>query len=229
MHCTRLAPELSATSSIERGWIMDQDVRLRTLRIRQRFSFDRGRVSSISTRSPTRLSLASSCAFSRFDARTTRSYCGWRYTRSIRTTRVFCIASLTTTPCRVLRSPTRLPLPLAEHRVDAREIPPGLAQPRRVLGHAHRELEPQRKDLLAELVRLLRELLVGEIAPLARLHRRRSSNARPACRARGAVPARAAIRASGCASRTSSRWPSSARPSGTPRAPRPPARPASRR
>src|SRR5207244_5433384 len=23
MHCTRLAPELSATSSIERGWIMD--------------------------------------------------------------------------------------------------------------------------------------------------------------------------------------------------------------
>src|SRR2546427_993513 len=210
MHCTRLAPELSATSSIERGWIMDSGCAARILRIRQRFSFYRGRVSSIRTRSPTRLSLASSCAFSRFDARTTRSYCGWRYTRSIRTTRVFCIASLTTTPCRVLRSPTRLPLPLAEHRVDPREIPPGLAQPRRVLGHAHRELEPQREDLLAEVARLLLELLVGEIAPLARLHR-------------------AAIRASGCASRTSSRCPSSARPSGTPRAPRLPARPASRR
>src|SRR5256885_11555376 len=41
--------------------------------------------------------------------RMTRWYWGWRYTRSIRTTRVFCMASLTTTPSRVLRSPTAYP------------------------------------------------------------------------------------------------------------------------
>jgi len=63
----------------------------------------------MSTRSPTWLSLASSCAFSFFDMRMTRWYFGWRYTRSIRTTRVFCIASLTTTPSRLLRSPTAYP------------------------------------------------------------------------------------------------------------------------
>src|SRR3989475_8773859 len=132
--------------------------------------------------------------------------------RSIRTTRVFCIASLTTTPSRVLRSPTRLPLPLAEHRVGPREIPPRLGEARGVLGHPHRELEPEIEDLLAELARLLRELLVREIAPLARLHRRRP-----------------AIRAPASASRTWSRWTSSARRSGTLPAPRPRARPASRR
>src|SRR2546425_818440 len=138
MHCTRLAPELSATSSIERGWIMD-----------------------------------SGCA----------------------------AQDLADPPALLLRQRPGL--------LDQDAVP-----------------DPALVGLVA---RLLRELLVGEIAPLARLHRRRSSNARPACRARGAVPARAAIRASGCASRTSSRCPSSARPSGTPRAPRPPARPASRR
>ena len=41
-------------------------------RILQRFSLDSGRVSSISTRSPTLLSLPSSCAFSFFDMRMTR-------------------------------------------------------------------------------------------------------------------------------------------------------------
>src|SRR3989338_2827656 len=160
---TFLAPELSATSSIDRGWIIAYDARLRILRIRQRFSFDSGRVSSISTRSPVRLSLASSCAFSFFDIRMTRSYRGCRYTRSILTTRVFCIASLTTIPSRVFRSPTGLPLPLAEHRLRPREVPPGLAQPRRVLRGAHRELEAQVEDLLAELVGLLPELVVREI------------------------------------------------------------------
>src|SRR3989338_668469 len=148
MHWTFLAPELSATSSIDRGWIIAYDARLRIFRIRQRFSFDSGRVSSMSTRSPTRLSLASSCAFSFFDIRMTRWYRGWRYTRSIFTTRVFCIASLTTTPSRVLRSPTGLCLPLAEHREGAREVPPCLAQPGRILGNPRRELEQEIEDLL---------------------------------------------------------------------------------
>src|SRR5882672_8097772 len=200
MHCTFLAPELSATSSIERGWIIGQDTRLRILLIRHRFSRESGRVSSISTRSPTRLSFASSCALTFLALRTTRSYFGCRYTRSILTTRVFCMASLTTTASRVFRSPSAMPLgplPLARcprrcrclrlrlcgrsclalgrrllllrhglgHRGDRRghgrrrhlhprallpqdgqgpsDVAPRLAEPGRVLGHAHRELEAQ--------------------------------------------------------------------------------------
>src|SRR5262245_50085153 len=108
MHCTFLAPELSATSSIERGWIIGQDTRVRILLIRHRFSLESGRVSSISTRSPTRLSFASSCALTFLALRTTRSYRGCRYTRSILTTRVFCMASLTTTASRVFRSPSAM-------------------------------------------------------------------------------------------------------------------------
>src|SRR2546426_5177225 len=108
MHCTFLAPELSATSSIERGWIIGQDTRVRILLIRDRFSLESGRVSSISTRSPTRLSFASSCALTFFALRPTRSYRGCRYTRSILTTRVFCMASLTTTASRVFRSPSAM-------------------------------------------------------------------------------------------------------------------------
>ena len=44
--------------------------------MRQRFSFESGRVSSIRTRSPTWLSFASSCALSFFDMRMTRWYFG---------------------------------------------------------------------------------------------------------------------------------------------------------
>src|SRR5436309_11070430 len=170
MHWTFLAPELSATSSIERGWIIGQDTWLRTLRIRQRFCLEIGRVSSTRTRSPTRLSLFSSCALSCFDIRMTRWYRGWRNTRSIRTTRVFCIASDTTTPSRLFRSPTGCAFPLAEHGVRPRQILLRLAQPRRVLGHPHRELEPEIEDLLGQLPRLLLELVLGELTPLRRFH-----------------------------------------------------------
>src|SRR5436309_5842722 len=214
MHWTFLAPELSATSSIERGWIIGQDTWLRTLRIRQRFCLEIGRVSSMRTRSPTRLSLFSSCALSCFDIRMTRWYRGWRNTRSILTTRVFCIASDTTTPSRLFRSPTGFALPLAEHCVSPRQILLRLTQPRGVLGHPHRELEPEIEDLLRELAGLLLELLLGEIAPLRRLHRR--------------VPLKARTTAPSCATRTWSGCRSSAPPSGTRRGPRPRARRSSR-
>src|SRR6266850_3038119 len=214
MHWTFLAPELSATSSIERGWIIGQDTWLRTLRIRQRFCFEIGRVSSMRTRSPTRLSLFSSCALSCFDIRMTRWYRGWRNTRSILTTRVFCIASDTTTPSRLFRSPTGPALPLAEHGVGPRQISPRLAQPRRVLGHPRRELEPEIEDLFRELACLLDDFVLGEIAPLRGLHRLLLI-ARP-------LIARAS------ATRTASRYRSSGPPSGTRRAPRPPARRSSR-
>src|SRR4029453_13198479 len=39
-----------------------------------------------------------------------------------------------------------------------------------ILGHPHRELEAQIEDLFAELARLLLELLLGQLAPLRRLH-----------------------------------------------------------
>src|SRR5262245_52119322 len=122
------------------------------------------------TRSPTRLSLFSSCAFSFFDIRMTRWYLGCRNTRSILTTRVFCIASEITTPSRFFRSPTGAALLLAEHRLGPRQVLPRLPQPRGVLGHPHRQLEAQIEDLFVELARLLLELLLGELAPLRRLH-----------------------------------------------------------
>src|SRR5437879_6746893 len=101
----------------------------------------------------------------------TRWYRGWRNTRSILTTRVFCIASDTTTPSRLFRSPTGCALLLAEHSVGPRQIFFGLAQPRGVLGHPHRELEPEIEDLLGQLPRLLLELVLGELTPLRRFHR----------------------------------------------------------
>src|SRR5919198_2495232 len=126
------------------------------------------------TRSPTRLSLRSSWALSFLDCVTTRWYCGWRKTRSIFTTRVFCMASLTTTPSRVLRSPTGLMSSLlrafAQHGLRPRQILARLVHPRRVLRHAHRELEPEIEDLLRELRHLLSDFVVGEVTPLRHFH-----------------------------------------------------------
>src|SRR2546428_14082689 len=51
-----------------------------------------------------------------------------------------------------------------------RQILPRLAQPRGVLGHPHRELEPQIEDLLGELAVFLLQLLLGKFTPLRRLH-----------------------------------------------------------
>src|SRR5207249_1803618 len=233
---------VNCRSRIERGWIIGQDTWLRTLRIRQRFCLEIGRVSSMRTRSPTRLSLFSSCALSCFDIRMTRWYRGWRNTRSILTTRVFCIASDTTTPSRLFRSPTGSALPLAEHGVGPRQISPRLAQPRRVLGHPRRELEPEIEDLFRELTRLLDDFLLGEIAPLGGLHRRSLliGLASPAAPSRLALPliglaspeapSRLALPLIRPASATRTGWRcrSSAPRSGTTRAPRPAARRSSR-
>src|SRR5262245_10521862 len=104
----------------------------------------------------------------------------------MRTTRVFCILSLTTTPSRVLRSPrspTGLTLlglghtragglsPLAQNGLGPGQILLGLVYPGRALGNPHGDLKSQIEDLLAQLSRLLRDLFVAEIAPLGRLHR----------------------------------------------------------
>src|SRR5262245_27851014 len=122
------------------------------------------------TRSPTRLSLFSSCAFSFFDIRMTRWYRRFRYPRSTVTTRVCVISSETTTPSRFFPSPTGAALLLAEHRLGPRQVLPRLPQPRGILGHPHRELEAQIEDLFVELTPLLLELLFRQLAPLRRLH-----------------------------------------------------------
>ena len=65
MHSTSRAPELSAMRSLLSCWIIPASpylARSSTWSTRQRFNFDRGRVSDRRTRSPTLVSLASSCA-----------------------------------------------------------------------------------------------------------------------------------------------------------------------
>src|SRR4030095_4182717 len=59
---------------VEHGTRLDhaEPTRCRISRSRQRLSLDSGRVSSMSTRSPTWLALVSSCAFSFLDMRMTR-------------------------------------------------------------------------------------------------------------------------------------------------------------
>src|SRR5437763_1469833 len=70
-HLAALAPFLAG--DVEHGAGLDHCAAFtRMERMRQRFSLDSGRVSSITTRSPTWLSFASSCALSFLDTRTTR-------------------------------------------------------------------------------------------------------------------------------------------------------------
>jgi hypothetical protein len=66
-------------------------------------SFDSGRVSMMRTVSPCFAEFSSSCAFRRVVRVTILPYTGCGTRRSIATTTVFCILSLTTTPTRVLR------------------------------------------------------------------------------------------------------------------------------
>src|SRR5947209_16210266 len=70
---------------------------------RHRLSFDSGRVSMMRTVSPVLAWFSSSCAFSFLVRRTILPYTGCCTLRSIETTTVFCILSLTTIPTRVLR------------------------------------------------------------------------------------------------------------------------------
>src|SRR6185436_21029479 len=173
-----------------------QDARPRISLIRHRLSLDKGRVSTMSTRSPTCASFRSSCALKRVVRLTTRSYCGWRKERSTTTTRVLLILSLTTRPVRVFSTP-RLPAltapeperPLAQERLDAGQLAAGLPDTRRVLRHGHRDLEPEVEDLLPELAGLLPELGLAQISQLRlALHCPASFRPLAAC---GLMPARA--------------------------------------
>src|SRR6059058_1627699 len=119
---------------------------------RHRLSFDNGRVSTIRTVSPTFAEFSSSWAFRRFVRVTILPYTGCGTRRSIATTTVFAILSLTTRPVRVLRefrsvvlsalvisammfsraSARALELALAQDGLEARDILADPAQPERV-------------------------------------------------------------------------------------------------
>ncbi len=77
--------------------------------IRQRFSLDSGRVSMISTMSPTRVSLVSSCAWQTVRRFWYLPYLGCGTRRSTSTRRVLSILSLATTPISVWRRPRAWP------------------------------------------------------------------------------------------------------------------------
>src|SRR5215470_3682551 len=103
----------------------------------------------------------------------------------MRTTRVFVILSLTTTPSRVFfmsrrlsRRPSDPQVALAKDGLGARQIALGLADPRRVLRDPHRELQPQVEELLGEVLDLLRELVASHVAPLDRFHASPSEHSR---------------------------------------------------
>src|SRR4029453_14576970 len=81
-----------------------------------------------------------------------------------------------------LRRPREAPRPLSQDGPGPRQVPPGDRHPRRVLGHAHRELEPQVEELLSELAGLLLQLLVGHLTPLVCLHGRLSASQGPHAR-----------------------------------------------
>src|SRR5262249_38757876 len=60
---------------------------------------------------------------------------------------------------------------LAQDRQRAGDVTPRLAEPRRILGDAHRELEAEVEDLLGQLADLLPDLVLAQIPPLRRFHR----------------------------------------------------------
>src|SRR5438105_6345737 len=114
-----------------------------------------GRDSAITTVSPTSQRLSSSCALKLRVRRRVRPYRRWRVTISTATTTVLFILLLATRPVFVRRglrsSGIRSQLPLALQGLDAGDIPPHGADPRRVGQLPRRELKSQLEHLLAEL------------------------------------------------------------------------------
>src|SRR6185312_3450221 len=106
--------------------------------------------------------------------------------RSTRTITVLSRASRNTTPCRIRFGISRTLFlgarALAEDRRDARDIAPHLAHPRRVLELTARLLEAQIEALLAQLLELALEFVVGLGAHVACLHGLASSPTRTTTR-----------------------------------------------
>src|SRR5581483_1657498 len=142
---------------------------------RHRLSFDKGRVSAIRTVSPVLAVFSSSCAFTRFVRVTILPYTGCGTRRSIATTTVFAILSLTTRPTRVLRVPRSAPVaPWApvvlvvsaiglfpQHGLEARDVLANRAQTERLLQRLGAAPELQPEPLLLELANARRDVILG--------------------------------------------------------------------
>src|SRR5262249_10168610 len=131
---------------------------------RQRLLRDNGRVSMMSTRSPSPHSLRSSCARYRLRWRIRFPYSGCSTNRSTCTTTVLIILAATTVPSRRL---TRSRIGsllcrrgfLPEHGQDSRQLAARLSQRRRVVELAGLKLQSEPEDFLARLAFL--DLQVG--------------------------------------------------------------------
>src|SRR6185503_6579621 len=183
MTCAVFAPELSATLTIDSCWIIGRlpyRARSTISTTRHRLSFDSGRVSAMRTVSPAFAELSSSCAFTRFVRVTILPYTGCGTRRSIATTTVFCILSLTTRPVRVLRvarsgapfvlvvvsaiglsllalrgrctlRSIRFTL-LSQHGLEARQVATNHAQAERILERLGRAAELEAEPLLLQFL-----------------------------------------------------------------------------
>src|SRR6476619_7045170 len=188
-----LAPELSATFTIDSCWIMvGLPYRARSMisTRRHRLSFDSGRVSTMRTVSPTFAEFSSSWAFRRFVRVTILPYTGCGTRRSIATTTVFCILSLTTRPVRVFRvcgravcslvisamvssprSARALELALAQDGLQPRDVLADPPQAQRIVQRLGRAAEPQAEPLLLQARDPRTDLVQGEFPDLVSLHR----------------------------------------------------------
>src|SRR5512143_1039093 len=152
---------------------------------RHRLSFDSGRVSAIRTVSPVLAVFSSSCAFTRRVRVTILPYTGCGTRRSIATTTVLCILSLTTRPVRVLRAPrsdrrASAPSPFVcvvsaiglfpQHRLEARDVAPNYPQAKRILERLGRAPELQPEALLLQLADTCRDVVLPHLANLFRSH-----------------------------------------------------------
>src|SRR6476646_803601 len=141
----------------------------------------------IRTVSPVFAEFSSSCAFTRLVRVTIFPYTGCGTRRSIATTTVFCILSLTTIPVRVFRAfrsvacslvisamchvPPRsaraLELALAQDGLEACDILADPAQPKRIFEWFGRTAEVQTEALLLELGDLRRDVRHRHLADVA--------------------------------------------------------------
>src|SRR4029079_8787810 len=98
-------PGAGVVGDTQTGLLLDHLATSRTSAKRQFFVFERGRVSTIRTTSPTFAWFSASCAWNFVERRTTFLYLGCAFTVSTRTTIVLSIALETTTPRRSWRRP----------------------------------------------------------------------------------------------------------------------------
>src|SRR6185503_4482746 len=168
------APELSATSRIERIWIMAaspytsaacRTTFLRVHRLRRLI----GRVSTIATVSPGFASFFSSCAMNVDVRRSVLPYSPWRTCHSTATTMLFCILLLMTTPVFSVLSAIAGSL-LPQHCFDPREI---AAHGSHLVGRfelAHRLLDSHPEQLIDEIAFLGAQFVRVQVAQFSRLH-----------------------------------------------------------